>query len=121
MQKFIIHASSTVSLITAVAIWVSDAASSGGYLNMTPGQREKYEEIRRTPESLEREKLLAPESTSDLSFDDLLQPQSDISIRNRYLSRVGGMVISFYLPRFLVNFSDVFLIPLHNFIFPGAT
>ncbi|KZC04201.1 Major facilitator superfamily domain-containing protein 1, partial [Dufourea novaeangliae] len=82
-----------ISLITAVAIWLLDTATSGGYLNMTPGQREKYEEIRRTPESLEREKLLSPESTSDLSADDLLQPQSDISIRNRYLSRIGAMVI----------------------------
>ncbi|XP_043680857.1 major facilitator superfamily domain-containing protein 1-like isoform X2 [Vespula pensylvanica] len=81
-----------ISLITAAAIWVSDMATSGGYLNMTPGQREKYEEIRHTPESLERKKLLSPESTSDLSVDDLLQPQSDISIRNRYLSRVGAMV-----------------------------
>lgn len=85
---------STVSLITAVLIWVCDVATSGGYLNMTPGQRERYEEIRRTPESLEREKLLSPESTSDLSADDLLQPQSDISIRNRYLSRIGAMVPS---------------------------
>lgn len=84
-----------VSLITAVAIWMTDIATSGGYLNMTPSQREKYEEIRRSPESFERAKLLAPESTSDLSTDDLLQPQSDISIRNRYLSRIGGMVISF--------------------------
>lgn len=81
-----------ISLITSVAIWVSDIANTGGYLNMTPGQREKYEQIRRTPESLEREKLLSPESTSDLSTDDLLQPQSDISIRNRYLSRIGAMV-----------------------------
>lgn len=73
---------------------MTDIATSGGYLNMTPSQREKYEEIRRnSPESFERAKLLAPESTSDLSTDDLLQPQSDISIRNRYLSRIGGMVI----------------------------
>lgn len=81
-----------ISLITAVAIWLLDTATSGGYLNMTPGQREKYEQIRGTPESLEREKLLSPESTSDLSVDELLQPQSDISIRNRYLSRIGAMV-----------------------------
>ena len=93
VQQFIIHIF-TVSLITAVAIWVSDVATTGGYLNMTPSQREKYEQIQRTPESLEREKLLTSESTSDLSTDDLLQPQSDISIRNRYLSRIGGMVIS---------------------------
>ncbi|XP_043262920.1 major facilitator superfamily domain-containing protein 1-like [Colletes gigas] len=81
-----------ISLILSGAIWVSDMTLSGGYLNMTPGQREKYEEIRRTPESLERAKLLSPESTSDLSTDDLLQTQSDINIRNRYLSRIGAMI-----------------------------
>jgi len=80
-----------VSLITSGAIWVSDIATSGGYLNMTPGQRERYEALRCTPESLEREKLLS-ECTSDLSADNLMQPQSDISIRNRYLSRIGAMV-----------------------------
>lgn len=81
----------TVSLITAAAIWVSDLITTGGYLNMTPGQREQYETVRCTPESLEREKLL-PECTADLSADELMQPQSDISIRNRYLSRIGAMV-----------------------------
>lgn len=81
-----------ISLITATAIWVSDMATTGGYLNMSPAEREKCGEIRHTPESLERKKLLSPESTSDLSTDDLLQPQSDTSIRNRYISRVGGMV-----------------------------
>lgn len=81
----------TVSLITTGAIWVSDIATSGGYLNMTPGQRERYESLQCTPESLEREKLLS-ECTSDFSADSLMQPQSDISIRNRYLSRIGAMV-----------------------------
>lgn len=81
-----------ISLITAAAIWLSDIATSGGYLNMTPGQREKYEETRCTPESLEREKLLSSEPIPDLSADELLQPQSDISIRNRYLSRIGAML-----------------------------
>ncbi|XP_031842046.1 lysosomal dipeptide transporter MFSD1 isoform X2 [Nomia melanderi] len=81
-----------ISLITSVAIWVLDIVTTGGYLNMTPGQREKHEQLRITPESLEREKLLSTESTSDLFTDDLLQPQSDISIRNRYLSRIGAMV-----------------------------
>ncbi|XP_028046162.1 major facilitator superfamily domain-containing protein 1 isoform X2 [Monomorium pharaonis] len=81
-----------ISLITAGAIWVSDTATSGGYLNMTPKQRERYEAIQCTPESLEREKLLSSECTSDFSADSLMQPQSDISIRNRYLSRIGAMV-----------------------------
>lgn len=83
---------------------MSDLSTSGGYLNMTPGQREKCEELQRTPESLERRKLLAPESTSDLSTDDLLQPQSEISIRNRYLYRIGGMVISFYFWNISTNY-----------------
>ncbi|KAG5320707.1 MFSD1 protein, partial [Pseudoatta argentina] len=81
-----------ISLITAGAIWMSDMATSGGYLNMTPGQRERYETVQCTPESLEREKLLSSECTSDFSADSLMQPQSDISIRNRYLSRIGAMV-----------------------------
>ncbi|XP_033325269.1 lysosomal dipeptide transporter MFSD1 isoform X1 [Megalopta genalis] len=81
-----------ISLITSVAIWLLDVAVHDGYLNMSPDQREKYDKLRRTPESLEREKLLSAESTSDLSTDDLLQPQSDVSIRNRYLSRIGAMV-----------------------------
>lgn len=81
-----------ISLITTVAIWLLDAATGDSYLNMTPSQREKHDALRRSPESLEREKLLSPESTSDLSTDDLLQPQSDISIRNRYLARIGGMI-----------------------------
>lgn len=59
---------------------------------MTPKQRERYESVRCTPESLEREKLLSSECTSDLVSDNLMQPQSDISIRNRYLSRIGAMV-----------------------------
>jgi len=86
----------TVSLITSGAIWVSDMATSGGYLNMTPEQRERYEAVQCTPESLEREKLLSSECTSDFSADSLIQPQSDISIRNRYLSRIGAMVNRFY-------------------------
>ncbi|XP_076658606.1 lysosomal dipeptide transporter MFSD1 [Halictus rubicundus] len=81
-----------ISLITSIAIWLLDAATTNGYLNMTPSQREKYESTRCTSESLEREKLLSAESTSDLSTDELLQPQSDSSIRNRYLYRIGAMV-----------------------------
>ncbi|XP_015610355.1 major facilitator superfamily domain-containing protein 1 [Cephus cinctus] len=79
-----------ISLITTMAIWMLDIASTDGYLNMTPGQREKYDECRKTTDSLEREKLLSGDSTSDLSADDLLQPHSDIHIRNRYLSRIGA-------------------------------
>lgn len=93
VQSFIINMFSTVSLVTSVAIWLSDITANDGYLNMTPGQREKYDKTRRTSESLERRKLLSPESTSDLSTDHPLPHQSDISIRNRYLSRIGAMVM----------------------------
>lgn len=86
----------TVSLIATVAIWISDSASNDGFLNMTPGEREQYALDRPTQDSLEREKLLSTESTSDLSADDLLQPQSDIRIRNRYLSRIGAAVSHLY-------------------------
>ncbi|KOC71151.1 Major facilitator superfamily domain-containing protein 1 [Habropoda laboriosa] len=73
-----------IALITAIAMWVLDVATNGGYLNMTPGQKEQYEKS----ESLERERLLGPESTSDLSTDDLLPSPSDICIRNR----IGDMI-----------------------------
>ena len=79
--------------MTAIAIWVSDTATTGGYLNMTPAQREKYNESRGSID-LEREKLLSSGSATDLSGDDLLQPQSDIRMRNRYLARIGAAVCS---------------------------
>lgn len=43
-------------------------------------------------EALEREKLLAAGSMSDITPQDLLQPHSDFHIRNRYLSRIGASV-----------------------------
>lgn len=59
---------------------------------MSPSQREIFDGGKRETEALEREKLLNSNSTSDLSGDDLLSPQSDIHIRNRYLSRIGANV-----------------------------
>jgi hypothetical protein len=46
----------------------------------------------RAAEALEREKLLASGSMSDITPHDLLQPHSDFHIRNRYLSRIGAPV-----------------------------
>ena len=63
---------------------------------MTPEERETFGANRNSRDTLEREKLLPTESTSDLSADDLLQPQSDITIRNRYLSRIGAAVRHLY-------------------------
>ncbi|XP_011495086.1 PREDICTED: major facilitator superfamily domain-containing protein 1-like isoform X2 [Ceratosolen solmsi marchali] len=80
-----------ISLITAIIIWISDSNSTGGYLNMSPKQRELYEKNPCLPQIMEREKLLSGDgSTSDLSGDDLLQPQSDTRMRNRYLTRIGA-------------------------------
>ncbi|XP_012262460.2 major facilitator superfamily domain-containing protein 1-like [Athalia rosae] len=79
-----------VSLIATIAIWILDTNSTGGYLNMTPAERDAYDCGRKQAEALEREKLLNAGSTSDLSADDLLFPHSDIHIRNRYLSRIGA-------------------------------
>ena len=60
---------------------------------MTPSQRQFYENDPFTPEATEREKLLSGGgSTSDLSADELLQPQSDTQMRNRYLARIGAEV-----------------------------
>jgi hypothetical protein len=50
----------------------------------------------RAAEALEREKLLASGSMSDITPHDLLQPHSDFHIRNRYLSRIGAPVRLFF-------------------------
>lgn len=84
-----------LSLLTAVGIWIVDA-NKNGILNMTPSQREVYEKNRLAAEVLEREKLLASGSMSDITPHDLLQPHSDFHIRNRYLSRIGANLPSHY-------------------------
>jgi hypothetical protein len=53
----------------------------------------------RAAEALEREKLLASGSISDITPHDLLQPQSDFHIRNRYLSRIGALVRLIYFKK----------------------
>jgi len=84
-----------LALITSVVIWILDTNSSG-LLNMTPRQREVFERNRLAAEALEREKLLASGSMSDITPHDLLQPHSDFHIRNRYLSRIGAPLPSNY-------------------------
>ncbi|XP_067006714.2 lysosomal dipeptide transporter MFSD1 [Anabrus simplex] len=84
-----------VALVTSVLIWLFDANDTG-ILNMTPSQREVYERDRLAAELLEREKLMASGSMSDITPHDLLQPQSDFHIRNRYLSRIGANLPSHY-------------------------
>nr|CAD7454507.1 unnamed protein product [Timema tahoe] len=78
-----------LALLITVIIWILDANTTG-ILNMTPAQREVYEKERLAAEELEREKLLASGSMSDITPHDLLQPHSDFHIRNRYLSRIGA-------------------------------
>ena len=68
---------------------------------MSPEKRKVYDNIR-NPETTEREKLITDdsgvggggdESAADSSSDELLQPQSDTQMRNRYLARIGAEVI----------------------------
>lgn len=79
-------------MITSVLVWISDISKLDGYLNMTPKQREIYDSTRPTIDSLEREKLLSTESTSDFLADDNEQLQSEDTIRNRYITRIGTPV-----------------------------
>ncbi|XP_071453924.1 lysosomal dipeptide transporter MFSD1-like [Hetaerina americana] len=78
-----------VSLVITIMIWILDSMSTG-ILNMSATDREVYERNRLASEILEREKLLASGSMSDVTPHDLLQPHSDFHIRNRYLSRIGA-------------------------------
>ncbi|KAF7990761.1 hypothetical protein HCN44_000566 [Aphidius gifuensis] len=83
-----------ISLITSVLVWISDISKLDGYLNMTPKQREIYDSTRPTIDSLEREKLLSTESTSDFLADDNGQSQNEDTIRNRYITRTGTPIPS---------------------------
>lgn len=77
------------TLMVTVVIWIYDSSTSGN-LNMSSADRLVYERNRLAAELLEREKLLASGSMSDITPYDLLQPNSDFHIRNRYLSRIGA-------------------------------
>ncbi|EEB18317.1 transport protein, putative [Pediculus humanus corporis] len=82
-----------VSLIAIVVIWIFDSLRNG-ILNMSVKERDLYESNKLGSEILEREKLLASGSMADVTPQDLLSPQSDFYIRNRYLSRIGARVIN---------------------------
>ncbi|XP_026281506.1 major facilitator superfamily domain-containing protein 1 [Frankliniella occidentalis] len=84
-----------VALVTTVVIYLYDS-KHGGILNMSADDREVYEKNRISAEDLEREKLVAAGSMSDITPQDLLQPHSDFHIRNRYLSRIGANLPSHY-------------------------
>ncbi|XP_075233186.1 lysosomal dipeptide transporter MFSD1-like isoform X2 [Lycorma delicatula] len=77
------------ALMTTIIIWIYDS-SVNGILNLSTAERSVYERNRLAAELLEREKLLASGSMSDITPYDLLQPHSDFHIRNRYLSRIGA-------------------------------
>ncbi|KAJ8686589.1 hypothetical protein QAD02_022383 [Eretmocerus hayati] len=82
-----------ISLVTAVMIWIMDSNSTGGYLNMSPTERDNYDRNPLAPERTEREKLLADVgSTSDLSCDDPSQQQSNSRTRSRYLSPINAEI-----------------------------
>ncbi|XP_054284429.1 major facilitator superfamily domain-containing protein 1-like [Macrosteles quadrilineatus] len=84
-----------VALVTGIVIWLYDAKHSG-ILNMSTTQREEMDRLRQAAELAEREKLLSA-NASDAS-QDLLTPQSDFQIRNRYLSRIGANLPSHLAP-----------------------
>ncbi|XP_043467173.1 major facilitator superfamily domain-containing protein 1-like [Leptopilina heterotoma] len=81
MLEIFFLASLWISLITVVVIWISDRASTGGYLNMTPNERVNYDQCRGSIDVVEREQLLASGSATDHSGDDLHQSHSDIRSR----------------------------------------
>ncbi|KAF4526046.1 hypothetical protein B566_EDAN000840 [Ephemera danica] len=86
-----------VALLFSVLILMLDSNGSG-LLNMTANQRETWERNKAAQAQLEREKLLACGAMADVSPQDLLHPQSDFHIRNRYLSRIGALLPAHYSP-----------------------
>lgn len=99
-----------MSLVAAFAILIVDV-SRNGTLNMTPAERERHQQsvlyvmkyrvfikfylkqlFYSAAEVLEREKLLSAGVATSVTPHDLLQPNSDFHIRNRYLSRIGAPV-----------------------------
>ncbi|XP_025832730.1 major facilitator superfamily domain-containing protein 1 isoform X2 [Agrilus planipennis] len=71
-----------VSLMITLVVWIVDS-KKGGMLNMTPANREAYNQNRLEAERDEEEKLIADGSSS-------VQTSSDFEVRNRYLSRIGA-------------------------------
>ncbi|KAF5274952.1 hypothetical protein FQR65_LT04293 [Abscondita terminalis] len=84
-----------IALISSIIMLFIDT-SKNGPLNMTPSQRERHQQTILAAQVLEREKLLSAGVTSSASSEDLLQPNSDFHIRNRYLSRIGAPLPSHY-------------------------
>ncbi|KAJ8917452.1 hypothetical protein NQ315_005499 [Exocentrus adspersus] len=83
------------ALLSTVILWVLDRLKKGS-LNMTPGDRLRHQQCILAAEVLEREKILSASAASSSSASDLLQPNSDFHIRNRYLSRIGAPLPSSY-------------------------
>lgn len=84
-----------VALIASSVMLYIDTSTDGS-LNMTPSQRERHQQTLLAAKVLEREKLISAGVTSSASSQDLLQPNSDFHIRNRYLSRIGAPLPSHY-------------------------
>ncbi|KAJ8952492.1 hypothetical protein NQ318_003288 [Aromia moschata] len=81
------------AFLSTIILWILDRTQKGS-LNMTPGERFRQQQTERAAEILEREKLLSAEVGE--SSNELLQPNSDFHIRNRYLSRIGAPLPSNY-------------------------
>uniref|UniRef100_A0A1B6KVZ3 Lysosomal dipeptide transporter MFSD1 n=1 Tax=Graphocephala atropunctata TaxID=36148 RepID=A0A1B6KVZ3_9HEMI len=86
-----------LALLTAIAIWLYDA-SHDGLLNMNNEQRQEFDKLKQAANEADREKLLSVNAGGEGSSQDVLQPQSDFQIRNRYLSRIGADLPSHLAP-----------------------
>jgi len=70
-----------ISLLCIISMWIYDCNNSG-YLNMSVGGREAYD-LQRMEEA---------EEDTTTSPHRLLQPRTNFSLRNRYLSRIGARI-----------------------------
>jgi len=70
-----------VATMSIICVWICDCAGNG-YLNMSIGRREKYDEAA-AEEALARARAARQQHA-------LLQPRTNFSLRNRYLSRIGA-------------------------------
>ncbi|CAH1397376.1 unnamed protein product [Nezara viridula] len=80
-----------VSLIACLCVWFYDMNTTG-MLNMTVSQREEYELNKGKNNLADRARA---HSSADVSPYEVINPQSDFQIRNRYLSRIGATTVIF--------------------------
>lgn len=75
-----------VAMLACIAMWIYDINTSG-ILNMTVSQRTAYESTKQANQLLSDPYL---QCSSEVYPNEIINPQSDIQIRNRYLARIGA-------------------------------